>query len=172
MAEAEAPRPRGRRPKYQEDYARRAFLLGMKGLTNEQLAAVFDVALPTIELWIRTRPAFATALKAGREDADGNVVRSLYERAMGFRAPATKIFYNQRTGRVIKVPYEEVYPPDPTALIFWLKNRQPKDWRDRATDSFRNGDAQEQARKVRDAIRAMDQADGVGTQPQAQAASA
>jgi len=23
------------------------------------------------------------------------------------------------------------YPPDPTSAIFWLKNRQPKIWRDK-----------------------------------------
>jgi hypothetical protein len=23
------------------------------------------------------------------------------------------------------------YPPDPTSMIFWLKNRQPQKWRDK-----------------------------------------
>ncbi len=27
--------------------------------------------------------------------------------------------------------YIKHYPPDPAAAIFWLKNRQPKRWRDR-----------------------------------------
>jgi hypothetical protein len=31
----------------------------------------------------------------------------------------------------IFVPYTEHVPPDVTACIFWLKNRRPKEWRDR-----------------------------------------
>jgi hypothetical protein len=30
-----------------------------------------------------------------------------------------------------EVPYTERYPPDTAAAIFWLKNRQPKHWRDK-----------------------------------------
>jgi hypothetical protein len=29
-------------------------------------------------------------------------------------------------------PLTKHYPPDTTACIFWLKNRKPKEWRDRA----------------------------------------
>ena len=31
----------------------------------------------------------------------------------------------------IIVPVMEHCPPDPTACIFWLKNRKPKDWKDK-----------------------------------------
>ena len=33
-----------------------------------------------------------------------------------------------RTGRL---QFIEHYPPDTTAAIFWLKNRQPEKWRDK-----------------------------------------
>jgi hypothetical protein len=32
--------------------------------------------------------------------------------------------------RVRRVPYREHVPPDVTACIFWLKNRDPAHWRD------------------------------------------
>ena len=32
---------------------------------------------------------------------------------------------------VIQTPIRKYYPPDSTALIFWLKNRKPADWRDK-----------------------------------------
>ena len=41
-----------------------------------------------------------------------------------------KIFCSR--GKVIRVETVEHYPPDTTAMIFWLKNRQPDRWRDRA----------------------------------------
>ena len=29
------------------------------------------------------------------------------------------------------VTVDKCYPPDPTSMIFWLKNRQPLVWRDK-----------------------------------------
>jgi hypothetical protein len=57
------------------------------------------------------------------------VERSLYMRANGFHYDAVKIFCD-KNGRVTKVPYREYVIPDVTAGIFWLKNRDPKHWRD------------------------------------------
>jgi hypothetical protein len=37
---------------------------------------------------------------------------------------------------VQEVPYVERYPPDTTAAIFWLKNRQREKWRDRITSEM------------------------------------
>jgi hypothetical protein len=57
------------------------------------------------------------------------VERSLYERANGYSYDAVKIFCD-KNGNVTKVPYVEHVPPDVTACIFWLKNRDPQHWRD------------------------------------------
>ena len=35
------------------------------------------------------------------------------------------------TGAEQVIEYEERFPPDTTACIFWLKNRQNANWRDR-----------------------------------------
>jgi hypothetical protein len=32
---------------------------------------------------------------------------------------------------VTQVPFREYVPPDSTAMIFWLKNRKPTEWRDK-----------------------------------------
>lgn len=34
-------------------------------------------------------------------------------------------------GKAVTEPVPTQYPADPVAAIFWLKNRQPKRWRDR-----------------------------------------
>ena len=34
-------------------------------------------------------------------------------------------------GQIVKTDVIKEYPPDPTSMIFWLKNRQPEKWRDR-----------------------------------------
>ena len=37
----------------------------------------------------------------------------------------------QSGGKPVTVKYTEHYPPDTTALVFWLKNRQRGRWRDK-----------------------------------------
>ena len=41
--------------------------------------------------------------------------------------------------KLFKRPSVKYYPPDSTALIFWLKNRKPKDWRDKIEHSGPDG---------------------------------
>jgi hypothetical protein len=40
---------------------------------------------------------------------------------------------------VIRAGIVEHYPPDTTACIFWLKNRQPQRWRDRVEVQHQDG---------------------------------
>ena len=70
-----------------------------------------------------------TLQKAGKAEADVRVERSLYQRAVGYSYDAVKIFCD-KNGKVTRVPYREHVPPDFTAHIFWLKNRDPAHWRD------------------------------------------
>ena len=74
-------------------------------------------------------PDFLGSLKAGKEEADARVEQSLYQRAVGYSFKSEKIFCN-KDGEVTRVPIVEHVPPDVTAQIFWLKNRDPKRWRD------------------------------------------
>jgi hypothetical protein len=75
----------------------------------------------TEEQWTRER---ATLI-----DVTPRVVRSLYSRAVGYSFNSEKIFCN-KDGEVTRVPIVEYVPPDVTAQIFWLKNRDPARWRD------------------------------------------
>jgi hypothetical protein len=54
----------------------------------------------------------------------------LYERANGHNHDAVKIFMPAGTKKPVYAPYVEPVPPDVTAGIFWLKNRDPSRWRD------------------------------------------
>ena len=55
---------------------------------------------------------------------------SLYERANGYTYDAVKIFMPAGAKKPVYAPYIEHVPPDTTACIFWLKNRDPARWRD------------------------------------------
>jgi hypothetical protein len=56
--------------------------------------------------------------------------RSLYHRANGYSYEAVKIFMPAGRAKPVYAPYIEHIPPDVTACIFWLKNRDPQHWRD------------------------------------------
>jgi hypothetical protein len=68
--------------------------------------------------------------KGGKVEADKCVERSLYERANGYSYDAVKIFMPAGAKKPVYAPYREHVPPDTTAAIFWLKNRDPARWRD------------------------------------------
>jgi hypothetical protein len=54
----------------------------------------------------------------------------LYQRAVGYSYDAVKIFMPAGAKKPIYAHYVEHVPPDPTSMIFWLKNRDPARWRD------------------------------------------
>ena len=120
------------------------------GATNEKLADFFGVSGKTIDNWIRDVPEFLRALKKGRDDADARVADSLFNRALGYKHRAVKIF--QAGGTTIEHAYTEHYPPDPTSCIFWLKNRQPAQWRDKPVQED-SEKSDEMLKQLADAIR-------------------
>lgn len=119
----------GRPPAYIPEYAEQARKLCLLGHTDAELASFFEVSETTINNWKNKYPDFLESIKKGKEVADGNVADRLYQRAMGFIAPDVdiKVIENQ----IVETPLEKHYPPDTTAAIFWLKNRQRDKWRDK-----------------------------------------
>jgi hypothetical protein len=111
------------------DIIRQAQILAIKGFTDEEMAEMFGVCRRTISTWKVEYPQFAKSVQEGKEIADAGVERSLFERATGYSHPDVHISNYQ--GTITKTPIIKHYPPDPTAMIFWLKNRKPKEWRDR-----------------------------------------
>jgi DNA-binding XRE family transcriptional regulator len=84
------------------------------GFTDKQVAEFYGITEQTINNWKKAHPDFFESLKDWKTAADSEVVQSLYKRACGWA---------DTTGKE--------YAPDPTSIIFWLKNRQPGEWRDK-----------------------------------------
>jgi hypothetical protein len=120
----------GRPNKFKPEYIERARKLCQFGHTDLELAVFFGVHLQTINNWKVKYPEFLYALKAGKEVADSRVERSLYARAVGYNYEAVKIFMPAGRAKPVYAKYNEHVPPDVTAGIFWMKNRDPEHWRD------------------------------------------
>ena len=128
--ELRAKRGLGRPTTFNSRIATTIAVLAEEGKTDEEIAKRIGVNVHTLKNWKGEYAALVTALKDARSVADGLVEATLFQRACGYSAPAVKVFYDSKTGQVIEHNYIEHYPPDTVACIFWLKNRQPKKWRD------------------------------------------
>lgn len=115
----------GRPSKYKEEYAEQAYNYCLLGAIDEQLAVFFSVDVSTIHRWKADYPEFCDSIKKGKEVADLEVVQSLKKRATGMRVKKQVL----KEGEIFEL--EDELPPDSTAMIFWLKNRQPDFWRDK-----------------------------------------
>ena len=122
--------PAGRPTKYNPEYNEQVVKLCRLGLTDAELADFFEVSEVTINAWKKEAPEFLKSIKKGKEYSDAQIAQSLYHRAKGYKAISKK----QKVlidGGVIDYEEETEYPPDTTAAIIWLKNRRPKNWRDK-----------------------------------------
>lgn len=126
------PRKTGRPSSFKPEFVEQAKKLCALGATDVELADFFKVSINTIGNWKAQHPDFLGALKLGKEAADERVSTSLYQRAMGYTHEAVKIFMPAGAKKPVLVPYREHVPPDTTAMIFWLKNRRPAEWRERS----------------------------------------
>lgn len=125
--------PGGRPSKYDPiNTPKLAYAMALAGRTNKQIADFLEIDETTLYAWQEQHEEFSKSLKAGKEEPDDNVERSLYERATGYdNKNAVKIFMPANAEEPVYAPYVEHYPPDVTAQIFWLKNRRPDKWRDK-----------------------------------------
>ena len=119
----------GRPTEYKEEYDKLTYKFCLLGATDKDLAKFFEVSESTINKWKIDRPSFSESIKKGKEEADAKVAQSLFKRATGYKHKDVDI--KMYEGQVIQTPIIKHYPPDATSAIFWLKNRQPKKWRDK-----------------------------------------
>ncbi len=129
--------PGGRPSDYSTEFAEQALKLCKLGATNAVLADFFGTTTQTINNWASAHQEFFDAIKVGKAEADDIVEKSLFQRAVGYSHDA--IHFSSYEGDVTQTPYREHLPPDPTSMIFWLKNRKPVEWRDRREISGPDG---------------------------------
>jgi len=120
----------GRPSKYKKEYAEQAYKLCLLGATDKELASFFEVNEDTINEWKKKHEEFSVSLKSGKVEADAVIASKLFHKAKGYNCKAIKFATHE--GQITdQVEYIEHFPPDTTAAIFWLKNRQPGKWRDK-----------------------------------------
>lgn len=100
------------------------------GLTDEQIAKNIGINRTTLYDWKKKEVNIADALKKGKEVIDFEVENALLKKALGYTITLEEEKLD-KDGCVHTLKKDVHIPPDTTAQIFWLKNRQVKKWRDK-----------------------------------------
>lgn len=104
----------------------------MLGLIQPELAKFFEVSERTFRDWLVKYPALKMAVKMGGAVADAKVASSLFHRACGYSHPEDDIrtitLPNGGGSEIVITPTVKHYPPDTTAALAWLNNRQRGRW--------------------------------------------
>lgn len=102
-----------------------------QGLTDEQIASNIGIGTTTFYTWVDRFPVIRESLKKGKAPVDFEVENALYKRAVGFEYEETETLIEEVNGETKKKVkrIKRTALPDTSAIIFWLKNRKPEQWR-------------------------------------------
>lgn len=136
--------------KYDDSFVATALLCAKRGMTTEDLAEVFKVGVSSVNRWIEEQNEFRDAVKEGRRLFDsGHVESACLKRAMGYEFEEVSEEFIEIDGRRYiqksdgigkdrshelvlgvkrKITTKQI-APDVLAIMFWLQNRQPEDWK-------------------------------------------
>lgn len=110
------------------------------GLNEEQIADKIGISRSTLSRWKVSHRDIWDTLKKGKEVVDFQVENALLKRALGYSytEETKERRFNKETGKyelIITKAVTKHVPPDVIAIIFWLKNRKPDDWREKIKDA-------------------------------------
>ena len=115
----------------QEDNLIRIESWARMGLTDEQIAKNMGVNKTTLYDWIKKFPDISNSIKKGKAPIDFEVENALFKRAIGYEYEEVETIIEEIDGkqrkRIKKI--KKVALPETSAMIFWLKNRKPEQWR-------------------------------------------
>lgn len=115
----------------QEDNLIRVESWARMGLTNEQIAKNIGINADTFYTWLKKYPEISESIKKGKAPIDFEVENTLFKRAIGYEYEEVETIIEEIDGkqrkRIKKI--KKVALPETSAMIFWLKNRKPEQWR-------------------------------------------
>jgi hypothetical protein len=149
MPKKKKKNPEGRPTKFESVDKIQFKKLVEDGWDDKKISGFFGINLSTLTRWKQKNEAFCTALKDWKKEADKKVELSLFKRALGYEYDEITYEKSKIGGLGIKLKDKQIQAikhcdtyktkvvtkqvvPDVLACIFWLKNRQPQDWREKS----------------------------------------
>lgn len=110
------------------------------GLTDADIYTNLGIGKDAFIAYKKQYPELNEILKRSKAEADILVENALYKRALGYEyIETTEELMEGGKMKVTKRVTKQVNP-DTTAQIFWLKNRRPKEWRDKQETEITGAD--------------------------------
>lgn len=115
-----------------------------QGISQEEIAGKLKIACSTFREYRKKYEELEEVFILGDESAVESVENSLFKSAMGGIVKVNKAFkvkrdYYDEQGRkcseerVVTAEEDEYVPPNPTSIIFFLKNKRPQLWNEKLT---------------------------------------
>lgn len=101
-----------------------------EGLTDEQIAGKINISRSTLSEWKKKYSDISDTLKKSKEIVDYEVENSLLKKALGYTITLDKQKVT-KDGDIVDIKEDVHIAPDTTAIIYWLNNRKPKQWRNK-----------------------------------------
>ncbi|MDB5056120.1 MAG: transposase [Bacilli bacterium] len=104
------------------------------GVPMDKIYKNLSIAPATWYEYVDKHPVLAELVKWGRAFTNISVENSLFRSATGYEYEEIKTVVEEDKNGKKRTRIEKVkrhMPPNPTAMVFWLKNRVPTDWNDR-----------------------------------------
>jgi len=121
--------------------------LAAQGYIDVEIAETIGIKEATFYRWKNKYEDFREALKVQKKKVDLDVKNALLKKALGgydiTKVRREVIYVQVKEGNALRempgvkeIKETRTAAPDTTACIFWLKNRQPDDWREQMLKSL------------------------------------
>ncbi|QQE74989.1 transposase [Brevibacillus composti] len=104
------------------------------GVTIDQICERIGIAPSSWFEYVNKHPVLKNLIDWSRSVTNSRVENSLLKAAMGYEYEEIKTIVEEDKNGKKRTRIEKVkrhMPPNPTAIVFWLKNRSPDEWNDR-----------------------------------------
>ena len=104
-----------------------------RDFTLGDIANKMGITIQTLKAWRDRYPEIEEAISEGKEEVDYKVENALLKVALGYTTTDVKTIISppdKNGNRAIRVEKtEKEIPPNPTAIMCWLNNRKPEQWK-------------------------------------------
>jgi predicted transcriptional regulator len=137
--------PRGRPSKKNDTRVEVALKLYEKGMIDVEVAQILGISERTLNYWKKESPELLQSIKEAKKGVDDEVEDSLLKNCLGYEIEeevAKVVNDGKGKTKLSKTKVKRHYRAETGAIIFWLKNRQPKRWQEKytVTDEDKNID--------------------------------
>lgn len=127
---------RGRPSKKNDTRIEVALKLYQRGFIDTEVAEILGIAERTLNYWKKSSPELLQSIKEAKKGVDDEVEDSLLKKCLGYEIEeeiAKVVNIGDGKTKLRKTKVKRHYSPETSAIIFWLKNRQPKRWQEKYT---------------------------------------